>query len=722
MRTAPDGRPGPPAAVAIALAAVVLASLWPVLGHDFITSYDDERYVTGNPHVLRGLTLDGIRWAWTTTHAANWHPLTWMSHMLDVQLYGLSPAGHHLTSLLLHVANTLLLFLALRLATGATLRSGIAAALFGVHPLHVESVAWVAERKDVLSALFWMLALVAYVRYARAPSARRYVPVAAALGLGLCAKPMLVTLPLVLLLLDLWPLGRLAGVGPRALRPRIREKVPLLALSAASSAITLVAQSSGEAVAALERLPLTERLANSVVSYAAYLRKTVWPLDLAVFYPHPRGAHRPWEVAGAALLLVLATILAARVRRKRPYVLVGWLWYLGTLVPVIGWIQVGDQAMADRYTYLPLVGIFVIAAWGVADLAAAVGASWLRRGPPRTLAAADSPWILLPSGVAILALAACARVQAGTWRDSVSLFEHALEKTRDNPVAHSNLGHARRGAIERAERHYREALRLEPGHPESHNGLGLLLHETGRLEQAVAHYESALRSRPGYPEAHNNLGRAFQEMGRLEQAVAHYESALRLRPGYVEARNNLGVALLGSGRAAEAIPHLEEAVRLDPADARAHNNLGRALAETGRPAEAIRLYEQALRLRPGYAEAHNNLGVALFGMGRAREAVEHYRKALASRPDYPEAESNLGGALTSLGRLDEAVEHLTRAIRLDPGYAVAHHNLAVALALAGDLAGARREADLARRHGFEPPPGFRHLLAGEAARNHPRVR
>ncbi len=747
MRTEPERGPRGLVLAALVLTAAILCAFWPVLGNDFITSYDDERYVTGNRHVQGGLGLAGLSWASTATYAANWHPLTWMSHMLDWQLYGRAPMGHHLTNLLLHVANGLMLFFALHLATGSILRSSIVAALFGVHPLHVESVAWVAERKDVLSTLFWMLAIWAYVRYVTAPSIRRYAVVAGALALGLCAKPMLVTLPFVLLLLDHWPLGRFARGGRGALGPLVREKAPLLLLSAASSIVTFAAQTSGRAVATFEQFSLPARAANAVVSYAAYLWKTVWPRDLAVFYPHPRGSLPSWEVAGSAIVLALVTALAIRARRRRPYVLTGWLWYLGTLVPVIGLVQVGGQAMGDRYTYVPLVGIFLIAVWGLADAAESLPALRPASRGVVSSTAGDSPWILLPAGAVILALVACTRVQVGHWRDSVSLFEHALDATRDNFVAHGNLGHAlaKRGRNREAVSHYQEALRLNPLDAETHNSLGLALCELGRLEEAVRHGSTALRLRPGYPEAHNNLGFALFRLGRVEEALAHYQEALRLEPDYAVAHGNLGAALVGQGRLAEAIEHCEQALRIDPGyaeahnnlglafsaegrldeairhyvealrlepeGAKAHNNLGRALADSGRPGEAIPHYEEALRLDPDYPEAHNNLGITLFGMGRMEEAIRHYRDALRARPDYAEAESNLGGALTTQGKLDEAVEHLSRAIRIRPRYGVAHYNLAVAFYLKGDPGRAWAEVALARRNGFEPPSRFLEMLS-----------
>lgn len=446
-----------PVLLAAALALLILLAFLPVLGNGFV-NLDDGHYVTRNFWVRKGLTRGGLAWIWTANVANNWHPLTVLSHMLDCQIFGLVPAGHHLTSLFLHLANVLLLFEVLRRMTGAVWRSAAVAALFGVHPLHVESVAWVAERKDVLSAFFWILAMGAYARYALRPSLGRYLLVALAMALGLMAKPMVVTLPFVLLLLDVWPLGRLRfepGWGRRLARLAV-EKLPLLGLSAAASLVTLQYQTTS--LVDLEVVPWKLRLANAAVSYAAYLGKLLLPRNLAVFYPLPLEIPA-WKAAGAAALIAVLTALAVWRARKAPWLLVGWLWFLGTLVPVIGLVQVGRQAMADRYTYLPSIGLFLAACWGLAELAGD------RAGRRAVLAAA--------SVMAILALAAATRAQVRHWSDSVALFQHALEVTEDNYVAH--IGLAKALATERdwagAAEHYRAALALRPGLREVRLGL-----------------------------------------------------------------------------------------------------------------------------------------------------------------------------------------------------------------------------------------------------------
>jgi tetratricopeptide (TPR) repeat protein len=525
------------------LVIAVGTAFWPVLHNGFV-SYDDEKYVTRNRHVQMGLGAESLRWALTTFEAANWHPLTWASHMLDWQLWGERPLGHHLSSLLLHLSNTLLLFLLLERMTRAVWRSALVAALFGVHPLHVESVAWVAERKDVLSTLFWLLTIGAYLRYARDPSVRRYAVLSISLTLGLCSKPMLVTVPFTLLLLDYWPLGRWSAdtQGRTALR-LIREKLPLFLLSAAASVVTLVAQRSARALGTLDSYSLSDRLANAAVSYSAYLWKAIWPVSLAVHYPHPREALPAWMPLFAALLLVAITVSVFRVRRRCPYLLIGWLWYLGTLVPVIGLVQVGQQAMADRYSYVPLIGPFIMLAWGVPDLLAGVGRS--DGAPPRPRRVA----LALVSGAVVVMLIVATWFQLRHWRDSVTLFERALAVTESNAVAHNGLGLAlaTAGRPEEAIPHYRAALEIQPRHAEAHNNLAGALAVSGRVDEAIGHYERALSIDRRYPEALNNLGVALAQQGRVAEALERFRAALAIRPDYGKAHANLAAALYTAG-------------------------------------------------------------------------------------------------------------------------------------------------------------------------------
>jgi tetratricopeptide (TPR) repeat protein len=538
--------------IAVGLAALVLAIYGRLHGHEFLI-LDDDQYITNNGHVRLGLSAEGFRWAFTHVHAANWHPLTWLSHMSDWELFGAEPAGHHLVSVALHAANAVLLFFVWRTMTGALVPPSLVAALFAIHPLHVESVAWAAERKDVLSGLFWMTTLLAYAWYARRPGAGRYVTVLLSLAFGLMAKPMLVTLPFVLLLLDVWPLGRWPRPGLAADRPRfparrpgilLLEKVPMLVLAAASSVLAVTAQHVGGSVSTFVSVPLGMRLANAVVSYAAYLGKGLWPARLAYFYPHPAEAIRlpvTFLVATAvsALLLAALTFFALRAR-SRPYLAVGWLWYLGTLVPVIGLVQVGGQAMADRYTYLPLIGIYVAVAWGLRDL--------ITRRPA---------WVRGLATAVVLALAVLAVVswrQAGTWKTNRTLFEHALRVTTDNYVAHTHLGTVLNAELDLdgAEAHYEEALRIRPGFADTHNGLGIVFGKRRDLDEAVRHFERAIAVAPEHPDAHHNLGLVYRSRGRLDDAAARFTEALRLRPDFVK-------ALLGLGQIAEARGNLPEA-------------------------------------------------------------------------------------------------------------------------------------------------------------------
>jgi tetratricopeptide (TPR) repeat protein len=620
------------------VAAAVVVYL-PVRHHEFV-NFDDPQYVVDNRPVQAGLTWPGLSWAFTARHAGNWHPLTWLSHMLDVQLYGLDPGAHHVTSVLLHVASTVLLFGLLHGMTGAMLRSGFVAALFAVHPLHVESVAWVAERKDVLSGLFFVLTLRAYAAYVRRPQPRRYGLVLALFALGLMAKPMLVTLPLVLLVVDFWPLQR------PFTRRLILEKLPLLALAAVSSVITLVVQRQSGAVKGLEALPLDRRLANAAVAYVAYVGKMLWPTGLAAIYPYPASLPA-WRVAGAVSILAAVSIAALRTARSRPYLLAGWLWYLVTLVPVIGLVQVGSQPMADRYTYIPLIGLFIAGAWAL---------------PDRALAPA-----------AVLAVAGCAvaaRAQVGHWRNSAALWEHAVAVTHDNHRAETNLGHA--------------------------------LAKQGRTGEAIPHYLEALRIAPDFAEAHNDLGHALAEQGRTSEAIAHYSEAVRLLPGYVEARNNLAVALSGEGRNDEAIRQFSEALRLDPALAVSHNNLGAALAKQGNFPEALREFSEAVRIDPDYADAtrnmalaHNALGAALADQRKTDEAMAHYAEAVRLAPDLTDGHANLAAALAGQGRLDEAIHEFQEALRLAPGDADLHYGIGVAFLGKGHRLDAARHFEAA---------------------------
>jgi protein O-mannosyl-transferase len=685
------GRPG---VLCVLLAVTTLAVFLPVVKHGYV-NYDDSDYVTANAHVEGGLSRENVLWAFRSGHASNWHPLTWVSHMLDIQLFGDRPGAQHLVSVGFHIANTLLLFLLLRRMTDARWRSAMVAGLFALHPLHVESVAWVSERKDVLSAFFFLLTLGAYIRYAEWSVARNQSSRAAAtdtepratdcralgtdhgwifyllslcfFALGLMSKPMLVTSPCVLLLLDYWPLGRMqnAAAGgtlytsPTLLRLAL-EKLPFFALAAASSVITFIVQRKGGAVST--SISLGARVANALVSYIRYIGKTLWPSDLSILYPHP--GHWPgWQVAAATVLL--GAILAAVIllTQRQPFLAVGWLWFCGTLVPVIGLVQVGIQSMADRYTYLPLIGLFILLVWGIAE--------WT---PNRSWRAE-----LLAVG-SLLVLVACALLTARQiqfWRNSEALFGHAVQVTRNNYLAYNNLGFYLNGQGRTAEamENYRQALKINSAYEDALNNLGYALAGQKKYLEAIPLYEAALRVRPGHVEVHNNLGNALSEIGKIDEAISHYLVVLQQQPDHADAHNNLGIALAMKGKLDEAVPHFRAAIRSNPKYASAHSNLGNAFAVQHKLDEAIREYGEALRLKPEDAQAHNNLGNALAEQGKLEEAIDHYREALRLNADNPEACFNLGMALIRQGKREEAAPHLTEALRLKPDYAEARAQL-----------------------------------------------
>ncbi len=607
-------------------------------GHEFLY-YDDNMYVTENPQVQEGMSWSGIAWAFTTMHAANWHPLTWLSHMLDVQLFGLSSRAHHMVNVLFHAVSSVLLFLVLLKMTGEEWRSAFVAALFALHPLHVESVAWVAERKDMLSAFFGVLTLSAYIHYVERPCIQRYILTALLLGLGLLSKPMLVTVPFLFLLLDYWPLRRISGrfqsgqegepVRPQTTLSRlIMEKLPMLALCAASSVITVIAQKRAGTVADLS-LDIGARLANAVVGYVQYLWKTFWPISLAVFYPHPGSTLPVWQVAGACLLLVLLTALVLLRFRQSPWLAVGWFWFLGTLVPVIGLVQVGAQSIADRYTYIPLIGVFIMVAWEVPEQLG----SWRFR--KQVLRAA--------SAVVIVTLAGLTWLQTGYWKTHETLFRHALNVTTDNGPAHNSLAdyYIKKDDLDRAASHLQETLRLCP-------------------KNEVAWY---------------NLGVWQKKKGEFPEAVISLSEALRLKPDFPNAWSNLGIVYWTLGRTAEANDALLEAARLKPDDATVWFNIGSLYGKTGRYSEAIEAYRKAVQIRPGYAAAWNNLGIAYQNSGLMPEAATAFQQAAQLRSDDYIAWYNLGLIYTKIGQLDNAVEALRKAVRIKPDHAVSWHRL-----------------------------------------------
>jgi len=696
-----------PGLLCLLLAVTTFAVYLPVARYGYV-NYDDSDYVTANAHVQSGLKWENVVWAFKSGHASNWHPLTWMSHMLDAQLFGERPGAQHVVNLGFHIVDTLLLFLLLRRMTGALWRSVMVAALFALHPLHVESVAWISERKDVLSALFFLLTLGSYVRYAgrergkaegrmqnaerenRTPVSRplaampreetsitfhvsRFTPVPSAgwylialvcFTLGLMSKPMLVTLPFVLLLLDFWPLQRFrsSALAPRPSFPwrLLAEKAPFFVLAVASSVVTFIAQRHGGAVST--SLTIGERIANALVSYIRYVGKMLWPVDLSVLYPHP-GHWPAWEVVVSAVILLGISAVVISLARTRPYLAMGWLWFCGMLVPVIGLVQVGIQSMADRYTYLPLIGLFIMLVWGIAELV-----------PAR-------PWrvqVLAIGCVSVLAACGLLTVrQVQIWRDSAALFGHAVRVTRDNYLAYNNLGYYLSGQGKTAEamENYRMSLKINPAYEDALNNLGYALAGQKKFLEAIPLYEAALRVRPNQAEVHNNLGNALSETGRIDEAIQHYLIALKQNPDHADAHNNLGIALAMKGRLNEAIPHFQAAIRANPKYASAHSNLGNAFAVQHKLDDAIREYREALRLKPEDAQAHNNLGNVLAEQGKMAEAIEAYREALRLNADNPEANYNLGMVLVGEGKLEEARARFIEALRLKPDYAEARRRL-----------------------------------------------
>jgi Tfp pilus assembly protein PilF len=665
--------------VTIASICLFLATItWLVFGrtlrYDFV-NYDDPVYVYDNPEVTGGLTAHGVIWAFTSGHANNWHPLTWLTHMLDYQVYGRNAGGHHFTNVLLHTIAVLLLFLLFTQMTGALWRSAFVAALFAIHPLHVESVAWIAERKDVLSGVFFMLTLGAYVRFVRRRTPGRYATMWILFACGLMSKPMLVTVPFVLLLLDYWPLGRLTNSSPRAkgkqvhqrtnfslINQLILEKVPLLALSSASCAATFLAQ--GHAISSIARLPFWWRLNNAFLSYLVYVGQMMWPSGLAPFYSYPQTL--PYrEVAISILLLVAITTAAIILRQKHPYIVTGWFWYLGMLFPVIGIVQVGSQAHADRYTYLPQIGLYVALTWTVANLAKA----WRHR------------WILGGAATAVVAwLSWTALTQAAYWRDSESLWQHTLAVAPDNEVAHNQLGNLalERGLIDEAADHYQKAVTVWPKDPTFQANLGKALLRKGLADEAILHFQKAIESGSGQAnaeraQAQSNIGNALLQKGLVDEAIVQFQQALQLAPGDRIIHNDFGNALLQKGLMDEAIAQFQAALNSGIEDvntAHIHYNLGNTLRRKNLVVEAIAHYRVALKIEPRLLAAQNQLAWVLATCSDASvrngfESVELARQANElSGGRNPIFLHTLAAAYSESGNFTDAVETATRALEL----------------------------------------------------------
>jgi len=572
------------------ICALLLACIFSVYGqvwaHDFI-NYDDPVYVTDNPQVRGGLTWTGVSWAFTSFYGANWFPVTWLSHMLDCQLFGVSSGWHHLINVFIHALATLCLFGFLQRTTGARWRSAFVAFVFALHPLHVESVAWIAERKDVLSALFWFLTLWAYAAYVARPSRVRYVLTLFTFCVGLMAKPMLVTLPLALLALDYWPLNR----GFLWL-----EKIPFFTASIVSSVVTYIAHKQGGAVASAQLVPLATRIENALVSYVAYVSKTFWPTHLAVFYPYPTSSLLVPSVL-AGIFMIVASMLAVLWRRQRPYVAVGWFWYVVTLLPVIGFIQTGEQARADRYTYIPMVGLTMALVWGIAE--------------------SLQSWRRLRVAIASAVAACCivlTWVQVQYWKDSFSLYQHAIAVVPDNYIARFNLASA--------------------------------LAEQGREGEAIEQLRETVRIRPEYVAARAELGQLLVKQGQVDEGVRELQTAVKMRPDDADAHFRLGSVYGSLGRGAAAEQQFAETARLQPDNADAHYNLGLALAEQNKLPQAVDEFNEAVRLKPDDAEAHFNLGIALVQLGQMNQASAQFSEALRLRPNFPQAKEALERAMS----------------------------------------------------------------------------
>ncbi len=623
----------------LTLALSTLLVFWQVRNFDFI-NYDDDSYLYENPHVLTGLTSANIIWAFTTPHVGNWLPLTWLSFMLDCQLFGASPGWMHLENVLLHLANTLLLFAVLRRMTVALWPSAFVAAAFAIHPMHVESVAWITERKDVLSTLFLLLTLTAYVGYVRNRSLFRYLLAILLFALGLLAKPMLVTLPFILLLLDYWPLKRFSIFDFRLLiekNPKskiknlkfaqsfwhlIIEKIPFFALAAVSSVITFLVQRGSGAVADINAFSLEARIANAFLAYAAYMGKMCWPQNLAIFYPPDTGGIRLWQVVFCALLLIIISLFVIRFGRNQKYLPVGWFWFVVTLVPVIGLIQSGAQALADRYTYIPYVGLFIMIAWGLPEL--------LSKWPYRKFVLGISMPIVLT------ALGICAFWQVSYWNNSTTLFSHAIDVTQNNYIAHFNIGRDLRnqGKTALAFEHFKKAFQIAPYYAQAVNGFGSALYDKDDIAGAIEYFLKALQLKPDYAPAHNNLGLALQKQGRFNEAVAHFTQAVQINPDFLSARNNLANVLVMQGRLDEAVDQFRAILRVNPDWLTPMNNL--ALLMAAHPEIKNRDVNKAVSLSRRACELTNyknpafmaTLGAAYASAGRFTEAIDTAQKAL----------------------------------------------------------------------------------------------
>jgi tetratricopeptide (TPR) repeat protein len=698
--------------VCVFLVLPVLAVFGQTAGFEFV-NFDDGKYVYENPIVQKGLTWEGVRWAFTYGEIGHWHPLTWLSHMADCEVFGLWAGGPHLVNVTLHAVSAVLLFLLLRTMTGRLWRSAFVAAVFAVHPLRAESVAWVAERKDVLSGMFFMLTLWAYVRYARQPSRMGLVKVVLLYALGLLSKNMLVTLPFVMLLLDWWPLGRMK-LGPREgeadalertnVLALVKEKFPMFLLAAGSCVATFL---TPEKIASDRLIAAPERIGNALVCFFVYIQNTVVPTGLAIPYPFPPNLRPFWEIGLALAALIGVSVTVAAGRRKWPYLLVGWLWYVGMLVPVIGLVQISYYSHADRYTYLPGIGLSLAGTWAAAEWCA----GW-KHG--RALAAGVM-------AAALGALMVCAFIQTSYWRDSETLWTRVLACTSSNYVAHYNLADAlfKQGRVEEAIQHLRSALEIQPDSAEAHVNLGIALVKQGDLDGAIAHFQRCAEIQPNLVKPHYNMGNALFRLGRLDEAIVQYRKTLEIEPDNVEALNNLGNALAMKGAYNEAIAQYQKALTLRPNYTDAHSDLGRVLVRLGRLDEGVAQFREAVAIKPDDPVLLKDLGKSLLmkndfagamacfektaplgpdplarwqlvGDNFLKQsdwdtAISCYRQAIKIDPRSADVCANLGMACFQKGEAKEAIDAWEKSLAINPDQLTVQNNLAWLLATASDL-------------------------------------
>ena len=644
--------------ISLVLALSTILIYFQVVNFDFIL-YDDPAYVYENQHVKDGFNVESFAWAFTAGIQSNWHPLTWLSHMFDCELFGLNPGWHHLTNLILHIANTLLLFAVLKRMTNSLWQSAFVAAAFALHPMHVESVAWISERKDVLSTLFWMLTMHAYLRYVKTPGKTNYSLVMLVFVLGLMAKPMLVTLPLVLLLLDYWPLKRFELV--KADRPKffslVLEKIPLISLAAVSSVITFLVQKAGGAVSDMNNISLYMRISNAIVSYGTYIWKMFFPARLALFYPHQGPGLGFWRVIIMAILLITITVWAVRIAKTKAYVIIGWLWYLGTLVPVIGIVQVGGQSMADRYTYIPYIGLFIVIGWALSDITA----KWKQQ-----------KIILAFLAITVfISMSICSLLQIRYWKNSTALFSHSIDVTDDNYVAYCCLADVPRqaGKFDESIALNLKALEIRPGYGYAHIGLGRAYNELGRLDKAIEHFNEALKSFPDHPNIHADIGVAYGKQDQLEKAVKHLTRAVEIDPDSAGPHQGLGYALMRQRKFNRAIPHFQKATEIKPDSTLAYLRLAEIFSERGEPVEALKHLRIIISIDPDSAKALN-LMAWIFATDHdaknrnSSEAVRLAKKA-CELTSYERLElvDTLAAAYAAAGDFNQAVTIQERALR-----------------------------------------------------------